>query len=96
MSNDGNGEGNGDGSERVTLPLEALVDELVLTYDRRDGTLKVGGRTVNLDVALDICLRAARYFETQLRVAAAQQVQQQVQEAHRVAAILDRTRGGRG
>lgn len=88
-------EHDANGSERVTLPLEALIDELVLTYDRRDGTLKIGGRTISLDVALDICLRAVRFFETQVRITAAAAVKQQMQEQARVAALLDRTRMGR-
>ena len=95
MCEAGDGNGGGNGHERVTMELQALVDEVVLTYDRRDGTLKVGGRIINLDVALDICLRGARFFETQLRVQAVQQVQQRQAEQARVAALLDRTRGGR-
>jgi hypothetical protein len=92
---DGDGNGGGNGHERVTMELEALVDKLELTYDRRDGSLKVGGRVINLDVALEICRRGASFFETQLRVQAAQQVQQRQAEQARVAALLDRTRGGR-
>lgn len=93
---DENGHGGGNGEARVTLPLEALVDELVLTYDRRDGTLTVGGRVVNAETALTICQRAVTYWETQVRLAAAMHVKQQQSEQARVAAILDRTRGGRG
>lgn len=88
--------GGTNGQELVTMPAAALVDELVLTYNRADGTLSVGGRIVNLEVALEICRRGAMFFETQIRLAAAQAVRQQQADQARVAALLDRTRMGRG
>jgi hypothetical protein len=89
---DDSGHGGGNGNERVTLPLEALIDELVLTFDRRDGTLKVGGRILNIELGLMIAQRAVNYFETLVRVQAAAQMQQQQADKARVAALLDRAR----
>ena len=89
--------GTGDGANLGTIPHEALIDELVLTYDRADGTLKIGGKTCNLEVALDMCQRAARQFEVQLRVAAVAAVAQQRAELERVQQILAGARpAGRG
>lgn len=90
MSEDGNGAGNG--QERVTLPLEALTDELTITFRRADGTLQVGGRICNLDVALDMCKRAARYFEMQLRLAAALEAKKNLAEQAHVQQMIDRAR----
>ncbi len=90
---DGNG-GNGALDERIAR--SSLVDDLTITFDRADGTMKVGGRVVNYEVALTMCERAARHFETLLRVQAAGAAQQAIKENARVAAIIDRTRGGRG
>ena len=87
MSDEGNGANLG------KIPHEALIDELVLTFDRGDGTLKIGGRVINLDVSLDICLRAVRFFETQLRLQAAQGAKQQQMENARVQEMLNRARG---
>jgi len=79
------------------IPREALIDELVLTYDRADGTLKIGGKTCNLEVALDMCQRGVRFFETQLRMAAVAAVAQQRAEQERVREILAGARpAGRG
>jgi hypothetical protein len=91
MSEDG-----GNGANLGKIPHEALIDELVLTFDRGDGTLKIGGRTINLDVALDICQRGVRFFETQLRIQAMAAIQQQQADQVRVNELLSRTRGGRG
>ncbi len=86
-----NGSANG-GADQL-IRRKDLVDELVLAYDRADGKLTVGGKIINLEVALNICQQAARYFETQLRLMAAQQVRQAAAEQERVRALLDRTRG---
>jgi hypothetical protein len=96
MSEPGDGNGGGNGANTGKIPHEALIDELVLTFDRGDGTLKIGGRTINLDVALDVCLRGVRFFETQLRIQAAAAMQQQQADQVRVNDLLNRTRGGRG
>jgi hypothetical protein len=91
--NGGNGEGGGNLGK---IPHELLIDELVLTMDRGDGTMKIGGKVLNSDVALDMIARAQRYFETLLRIEAVAQVKQQALDAQRTAEILSRTRGGRG
>jgi hypothetical protein len=96
MSEPGDGNGNSNGSERVTLPLEALIDEITITFRRADGTLNVGGRICNLEVALDMCNRAARHFEQQIRLAAVLTAKQQLAEQQRVQDLLAQTRGGRG
>jgi hypothetical protein len=88
--------GNGDGANLGKIPHEALIDRLELTLDRGDGTMKIGGKAVNLDVALDMCQRGVRFFETQLRIQAAAQMQQQQVDQARVNELLNRTRGGRG
>ena len=72
MSED-NGNGNGGPAE-----LSGLVDTLELRFDRSDGTMHIGGKVVNNDTGLDMCLRAARYFETLVRVAAAAQARAQM------------------
>lgn len=82
----------GGGAERVTLPLEALTDELTITFRRADGTMQVGGRICNLDVALDMCMRAARYFETQLRLAAALEAKKNLAEQAHVQDMINRAR----
>jgi hypothetical protein len=90
MSEDGNGANLG------KIPHEALIDTLELTYDRGDGTMKIGGRAINLEVALDMCQRGCRFFETQLRIAAVGVAKQQQADQERVNELLNRTRGGRG
>jgi hypothetical protein len=85
-----NGDGNG-----VHLDMVAhsdLIDELVLTFDRATGMLKIGGRTINLEVALDICQRGVRFFDTQLRIQAAAAMQQQQADQVRVNDLLNRAR----
>jgi hypothetical protein len=96
MSEPGDGNGDGNGANLGKIPHEALIDELVLTFDRGNGTLKISGRVINLDVSMDICQRAVRVLETQLRLQAAQQLQQQQADQVRVNGLLNRTRGGRG
>jgi hypothetical protein len=93
MSDDSTGNGNG--KERVTLPLEALTDEITITFRRADGTLNVGGRICNLEVALDMCNRAARHFEQQIRLAAVLTAKQQLAEQQRVQDLLQGTIRGR-
>lgn len=85
-------EPNGNGAERVTLPLEALTDELTITFRRTDGTLVVGGRICNLDVAHDMCIRAARYLETQLRLAAALEAKKNLADQAHVQDMINRAR----
>jgi len=88
--------GNGGGDQgSITLPIEQLVDELVLRYNRADGTMHIGGRVVNNDTALDMLQRAARHYETILRLEAAARIREQAMDATRTAQILERTRGGR-
>ena len=89
-------DGEGNGANTGKIPHEALIDELVLTFDRGDGTVKITGRTINLEVALDMCQRGVRFFETQLRIQAAAALQQQQADQVRVNELLNRTRGGRG
>lgn len=60
------GNGNGTGAS-----VPDLADQLVIEFNRSDGTMHVGGKVCNDEVALDMCNRAARYFETRCRVAAA-------------------------
>jgi hypothetical protein len=88
--------GGGNGANLGKIPHEALIDELVLTLDRGDGTMKISGRAINLEVGLDMCQRGARFFETQLRLIAVQQRSQQQADQERVNELLNRTRGGRG
>jgi len=88
--------GNGAGDQgSITLPIAQLVDELVLRYNRADGTLGISGHVVNNEVALEILLRAARHYETILRLEAAARIREQAIDAGRTAEILARTRGGR-
>lgn len=96
MSESSDGTGDGNGKERVTLPLEALTDELTITFRRTDGTLVVGGRICNLEVALDMCHRAARHFEKEIRLQNVVEAKQKLEEQQNVKDLLARTRGGRG
>jgi len=82
----GNGES---GVEHVAL------DTLVLTYDRARDHLDVGGKCNSLDLMLDMLARATRTIEAQLRAQQALQLNQQLQQAARDAAIAARVRGGR-
>jgi len=91
---DGNGSGNGANLKDPTH--EALTDELVLTLNRGDGTMGIGGKVINHDVALDMCQRGCRFFEQQLRMAGVLQAKQQMVDQERVNELLNRTRGGRG
>ena len=88
--------GEGNGANLGTIPHEALIDRLELTLDRGDGTMKISGRAINLEVGLDMCQRGVRFFETQLRMAAVGVVKQQQADQERVNELLNRTRGGRG
>ena len=74
---DGDGNGGGNGHERVTMELQTLVDEVVLTYDRRNGTLQDRRPDVNLEVALDMCHARRALFESSCAWQAAAAVQQQ-------------------
>lgn len=94
--NSGDRNGDGNGKERVTLPLDALVDEITITFQRTDGTMQVGGRICNLEVALDMCRRAARHFEKEIRLANVVEAKQKLEEQQRVQHLLEQTRGGRG
>lgn len=94
--NSGDRNGDGNGKERVTLPLDALVDEITITFQRTDGTMQVGGRICNLEVALDMCRRAARHFERELRLQAVTEAKQRLDEQQRVQDLVAHTRGGRG
>lgn len=93
MSEEGNGGGNG--PERVTLPLEALVDELVLTFDRRDGRMAISGKVCSDEVALMMLLRAVNVYEARTRALMAMQLREQALETARVQDLVNRTRGGR-
>lgn len=90
MSESDNGEGHGE--KRVTLALEALVDELVLTFDRRDGRMSIAGRVCNDEVALMMLQRALNLYEFRTRGMMVAALKQQADENARVAALLDRTR----
>lgn len=94
MTTSDNGDGNG--QERVTLPLEALTDEITITFRRADGTMNVGGHICNLEVALDMCRRAARHFEKEIRLANVVEAKNKLEEQQRVQDLLEHTRGGRG
>ena len=96
MSEPGDGNGSGNGANLGKIPHETLIDELVLTFDRGDGTMKIGGKVINQDVALDMCQRGCRFFEQQLRMAGVLQAKQQMMDAQRVNELLERSRGGRG
>jgi hypothetical protein len=97
MSNDAHGgSGDGNGANLGKIPHEALIDRLELTLDRGDGTMKISGCAINLDVGLDMCQRGVRFFETQLRIQAVGVVKQQQADQARVNDLLNRTRGGRG
>jgi len=87
---------DGNGHEPGMAPRAGLVDELVLRYDRADGSLEVGGHILNDDVALNILLQAVRTFEQRLRIAAAQKLQKQGLDAVRTQQILNTVRSGRG
>lgn len=89
-------ENGGNGQERVTLPLEALTDEITIRFLRTDGTLTVGGRSCNLEVALDMCRRAARHFEKEIRLQNVVEAKNKLEEQQRVKDLLAQTRGGRG
>lgn len=64
-----------------------LVDVLVMTYDRSTGALKIDGKVVNNDVAVEICGRAMRHFETLVRVQAAIDARQQLASSERLAGV---------
>lgn len=89
--------GNGGAGEygRAVIDLATLRDQVIIDYNRADGTLSVGGKICNLDVALDMCLRAARFFETQLRLVGVMDMKQRALEQQRVQDLLARTRGAR-
>lgn len=91
-----NGDGKDNGKERVTLPLEALIDELTVRYNRADGTMQITGRAANDEVALDIFQRAARLYESRVRIAHATAARDAMIEQQRVQDLVNRTRGGRG
>jgi len=88
-------EENGNGKNRVTVPLETLSDEVIIRLNRLDMTMEVGGHFCNLDTGLDMCLRAARYLETQLRIQAAAAAREQMAEQERARQIAAQVRGGR-
>lgn len=90
MSEDGNGNGLPDPEQLVRR--KDLVDELVLTWDRMTCELKIGGRIVSPDAALAILAQATRFFETQLRLQAAQNIRGAQAEQQRVNALLERIR----
>lgn len=92
----GDGNGTGNGAERVTLPLAELIDELHLTFNRVTGGMAITGRCVTDEVALMMLQRAANVYQARTRLQLAQQAQQQAEENKRVAALLERARGGRG
>lgn len=92
FSDGGNGTG---GQEEITLAREALVDEIVVRYNRADGTMFIGGHVCNNDTALDMLQRAARHYETVLRLEAAARIRAEAMDAAQTAQILERTRGGR-
>lgn len=96
MSETGDGNGAGNGEERVTLRLAALIDELHITFNRVTGGMTITGQVVTDQVALMMLQRAANVYQARTRLQLAQQAQQQVEENKRVAALLERSRGGRG
>jgi hypothetical protein len=87
---------DGNGHSDALVPHDALVDELVLRYDRSTGSLEIGGHILNDDVGLGILQQAVRTFETRLRIAAAQAIQKQALDATRTQQILNSVRHGRG
>jgi hypothetical protein len=72
-----------------------LTDVLVLSYNRADGTFKIDGKVVNHEVALEMCGRAARHFETILRVQAAAAARQQMAQDAALAGIARNVVNGR-
>jgi hypothetical protein len=70
--------GNGD---------KTAVATLALTFDPATFHLDVKFTGPNLDCALAMCEQARRWFENQLRAAAALQVQAQLQRAREDAAL---------
>lgn len=64
-----------------------LVDVLTLMYDRATGTLKIDGKVVNNDVAVEMCGRAMRHFETLVRVQAAADARQQLSASAALAGV---------
>lgn len=96
MSEHGDGNGAGNGNERVTLPLAELIDELHITFNRVTGGMTITGRVITDEVALMMLQRAANVYQARTRLLLAQQVQLQAQEAARVADLVARTRGRRG
>lgn len=87
--------GAGDGAHGDAVPREQLEDELVVRFDRSDGTMMISGHVVNSEIALEIFQRACRHYETILRLEAAARLREQGMDAVRTAEILQRTRGGR-
>jgi hypothetical protein len=83
---------DGNGANLGKIPHKVLIDELVLTMDRGDGTMKIGGKCISNEVALEMCARGVRYFETLMRIDAVQQVKQQQTENARVQEMLNRAR----
>lgn len=63
------------------------VDTLILTYDRATDHLDIGGHCNSLDLMLDMLGRAKRSLESTWRAQRALELQQQLAEQARAAAI---------
>ena len=74
---------------------DPLIDQLVLTFNRRTGELGIGGKVLNEDMAMAILAQATRHFETVLRLQAVAKVKMQEVEQARTNALLQSVRGGR-
>jgi hypothetical protein len=87
---DPSAKGNGEsGVEHVQL------DTLVLTYDRTTDHLEVGGKCNSLDLMLDMLARATRIIEHKWRAERIVELQQQLAQTARDAAIAEKIRTGR-
>lgn len=69
------------------------VDTVILTYDRAADKLDVGGKCHSYDLMLDILARATRNVESKWRVERAIELQNQLAQAARDAAIAAQIRG---
>lgn len=80
-------DGNPTRKDNGGAPAAAGKIELTLTV--APWHLDIKATVENLDMGLAMLDQARRYFEAQLRLQAAAQLQQQIVEQQRVAAIVD-------
>jgi hypothetical protein len=73
---------------------EAIVDTLILKYDRLRDHLEIGGNVSSTDLALDILGRATRYTEAQWRQQRMLEAANALAQAQHDRAIVESLRKG--